>query len=81
MKLPDNVEQLAAGFTKLSPERKKEILGHLAATSGERAQATISQLVSNGGLEAEFVIHIFGKEVAGRADAPDNKKLNPPNAK
>jgi hypothetical protein len=81
MNLPDNVEKLASGFTKLPDERKNEILSHLAQTKGERAQATVAQLVANGGPEAEFITHIFGKDAPGRADAPANKKLNPVNTK
>ena len=81
MNLPDNVDKLAAGFTKLSDSRKAEVIEHLRASQGARGQAVVAQLIANGGPEGEFVQHLFGKEVPGPTDAPVNKKLNPPNTK
>ena len=75
--LPDNADKLSASFTKLDASRKDEILAHLHQTKGERLQATVSNIISNGGVEAEFVKHIFGKDIPDPGAARDTKKINP----
>lgn len=81
MTLPDNVERLAASFTKLPEERKRQVLQHLAQSNGQRGNAVVAELLKQGGPEGEFVQHIFGKDLPGRTDSPANKKVNPVNIK
>ena len=80
MILPANTDALADSFTKLPAERKAQIVQHLRATSGQRAQATVAELIRQGGVEGEFVVHLFGKDVPDPGASPQNKKINPPMA-
>lgn len=77
MKLPDNVDKLAESFTRLSVTRKTQILDHLRATGGDRAQATVAEIIKQGGDEGAFLVHVFGKDLPDRGAAPENKKVNP----
>lgn len=74
--LPKDAKQRAEGFTKLSAERKNEVLEHIEATPRDRQRKTINAIISSGGLEAELVKHVIGKE-ATEPQAPKNKKINP----
>lgn len=79
--MTNDQKQQAASFQGLPESRKREILDHIEATGGARRQATVAQLIENGGPEAEFMQHIFGKDVPDQGAAPSNKKLNPPMVK
>jgi hypothetical protein len=81
MNLPKDAEEIANRFTELSPERKQQILEHLRLSGGDRAQATVSQIIKNGGPEGKLVEAIFGKDLPDPGAAPENKKMNPPNVK
>lgn len=81
MELPKGSEKIIAGFTGLSTERKQEIVSHLASTPEGRGNATVSQIIENGGQEAKLVTAIFGKVAPEKGASPDNKSTGAPETK
>jgi hypothetical protein len=81
MELPEGSEKIVAAFKDLPDSRKGEIVAHLAATPEDRANATVTQLIENGGLEAKLVTAIFGKQAPTKGSSPQNKAVGAPETK
>lgn len=81
MELPEGAEKIVAGFQELPAKRKAEIVAHLADTPDSRANATVTQLIENGGPEGKLVSAIFGKAAPTKGAAPQNKSLGAPETK
>jgi hypothetical protein len=87
VQLPQNARRVADAFTGLSEADKSRIIGHLEAQPDPGAlEKTITQILRNGGQEAELVGRIFQRNVnpAEGSDQPrpgirtvDNKPLEP----
>lgn len=78
-RISPEAQAIADRFDGLTPERKTQILEHITdlpdANSRQRA---ITQIVKNGGPEAELVTLVYQKEATMNdgKNAPDNKRLS-----
>lgn len=78
MQLPAGHEDIARAFP-LSETRKAALIAQLKAVPEDRANAEVSRLINEGGLDGRFVAALFERQPVARGESPHNKKINPPN--